>query len=158
MEIKTLSDNGIKFIAKEEGCILHPYKDEAGIWTIGIGCTYYANGIRVKPTDEILTISEAYALFRIISKVFEDTVWSVTRDDITQNMFDALVSLSYNIGIGHFKSSTVLKMVNLNPHNYGIREAFLMWDKRMDPRTGQLVVSAGLEARRKREAFLYLSK
>lgn len=156
MEIKNLSDNGVKFIAYEEGCILHPYKDSVGVWTIGIGCTYYASGIRVAPTDPSLTFAEAYALFRTVAKLYEDTVWSVTRDDITQNMFDALVSLCYNIGQAHFKSSTVLKICNAGPHDYSIRDAFLLWDKGTDP-TGKLHVLPGLEARRKREAYLYLS-
>lgn len=157
MEIKTLSDNGIEFIAHEEGCILHPYRDKVGIWTIGIGCTYYASGIRVGPTDSPLTLEEAHALFRTVAKLYEDTVWSVTRDDINQNMFDALVSLCYNIGISHFKGSTVLKMVNSSPHNHSIRDAFLAWDEGRNPVTGKLVVLQDLVARRKREAFLYLS-
>ncbi len=47
---------------------------------------------------------------------------------LTQNQFDALVSLIYNIGEGNFASSTLLKM--LNAGNYrGAADQFLVWDK-----------------------------
>ena len=41
MEIKELSDYGIKFLMSNEGVILHPYLDTKGIPTIGVGNTFY---------------------------------------------------------------------------------------------------------------------
>jgi lysozyme len=59
MEIKSVSPKGLKFIAKEEGCVLKPYKCSAGVPTIGIGSTYYENGERVKMTDSPITEARA---------------------------------------------------------------------------------------------------
>lgn len=156
-EIKNISQNGIDFIAKEEGCVLHPYKDIAGIPTIGIGNTYYATGIKVTMHDPPITKDEAYALFSQIVKHYEEAVWSLTRDDINQNNFDSLVSFSYNVGIGSLKSSTLLKRINANPKDQTIRQAFEMWNKAENPKTHQLEVSDDLSNRRAREADLYFT-
>ena len=65
-------------------------------------------------------------------------------------MFNALTSLCFNIGVGAFKGSTVLRLVNVNPKDPGISKAFEMWKKAgNDP--------VRLLARRKREATLYFS-
>lgn len=147
MEIKTVSPDGIDFLIKEEGLILHPYKDQVGIPTIGIGCTYYENGNRVTMADPPITRDRAIALFRNLLKHYEAAVWSVTRDDINQNQFDALTSLCFNIGVHGFKGSTVVKRVNANPNDKKIRDAFLMWKN-----AGGKPI---LLKRRKREADLY---
>lgn len=151
MEVKTVSTEGLDFIASEEGLVLHPYRDSVGIPTIGIGCTYYEDGSRVKMTDPPITKERAYSLFRHILDHFERTVWSVTRDDINQHQFDALVSLCYNIGTVGFKSSTVLKRVNENPEDPKIADAFKMW-RNAGGQKGILL------ARRKREVELYFKK
>lgn len=140
---------GIDFLVNEEGLILHPYKDSVGIPTIGVGCTYYENGQRVTMSDPPITKERAISLFRNVLKHYETAVWSITRDDITQNMFNALTSLCFNIGVGAFKGSTVLRMVNVNPKDPGITQAFEMWKN-----AGGKPV---LLARRKREAKLYFS-
>ncbi|GEO08787.1 lysozyme [Segetibacter aerophilus] len=141
---------GLDFIAQEEGCILHPYLDSVKIPTIGIGCTYYPGGRKVTMRDPPITKEQAYALFKNVLATYEKPVWSVTRDDITQNNFNALVSLTYNIGVAGFKGSTLLKRVNKSPQDaFGIKEAFLMWKN-----AGGKPV---LLSRRKREAELYFT-
>jgi lysozyme len=149
-EIKNISADGIEFLIAEEGLILKPYKDSVGIPTIGIGCTYYEDGRRVKMTDPPITKARAIQLFRAVLKHYETTVWSITRDDINQNQFDALTSLCYNIGVNGFKGSTVVKRVNKNPKNADIKAAFLMWKN-----AGGKPILLG---RRKREAELYFKK
>src|SRR5687768_15321985 len=115
MEIQSVDKKGLEFIAKEEGCILKPYQDSVGIWTIGIGCTYWEDGRRVSASDKPITKERALQLFKNVLKYYEKAVWSSTRDDINQNQFNALVSLCFNIGVAGFKGSTVLKRVNANP-------------------------------------------
>lgn len=149
MEIKTVSDKGIDFLIKEEGLILHPYRDSVGIPTIGIGNTYWEDGTRVKMTDKPITKERAIQLFRSVLQHYETAVWSITRDDINQNQFDSLVSLCYNIGVGGFKGSTVVKRVNANPSDPSIKGAFEMWSK-----AGGKPI---LLNRRRREAKLYFS-
>ncbi len=146
MEIKSLDQKGIDFLIQEEGLRLKPYLDSVGIPTIGIGNTYYENGKRVTMKDKPITKERAIDLFKSVLKQYETTVWSVTRDDINQNQFNALVSLCYNIGVNGFKGSTVVRRVNKNPSDPKIREAFEMWKKPI-----------ALLGRRKREHKLYFS-
>lgn len=129
MEITELDDNGVKLIAEFEGCVLHPYKDQVGIPTIGIGMTYYPGGKRVTMQDAPITLEQAYSMFKQLSKNYCHAVYAVTRDDITQNQFNALVSLTYNIGENGFKNSTVLKLVNKYITGDQLKAAFLMWNK-----------------------------
>jgi lysozyme len=156
-EIRKLDAAGRAFIKQEEGLILHPYRDIKGIPTIGLGCTYYPDGKRVTMLDKPLkSETEAWALFDAVNPVYALTVYSTTRDDITQNMFNALFSLCYNIGTGAngFKGSTVLELVNKNPNDPAISAAFYMW--RFTTIDG--VKKPKLAARRKREADLYFKK
>ena len=127
MEIKTLDEEGLDFLIKEEGVRLKPYLDSVGIPTIGVGSTYYESGKRVKMTDPPITHKRAMELFANIVKPYEILVWSVTRDDINQNQFNALVSLAFNIGQGGFKKSSVLKKVNSRFSEEEIRQSWLLW-------------------------------
>jgi lysozyme len=150
MEIKCLDQKGLDFIAKEEGLRLKPYLCSAGVATIGYGSTYYENDQRVKLTDPPITKQRALELFKNTLKHYEQAVWSNTRDDINQSQFNALVALSYNIGVVGFKTSTVLRKVNANPSDKTIAAAFEMWSRAGEDKNR-------LRARRKREAALYFS-
>lgn len=148
MEIQHLDKEGLDFIVREEGIVLHPYKDSVGIPTIGIGMTYYPDtGKKVTMQDKTLTEQQAKDYFVKMVKPFELTIYSTTRDDINQHQFNALVSLCYNIGTGAFKGSTVHRLTNLNPNDPEIRNGFLMWSK-----AGGKPV---LLERRRREANMY---
>lgn len=100
--------------------------------------------------DAPITRDRAIDLFKNLLKHYELAVYSVTRDDINQNQFDALVSLCYNIGITAFKASTVLKRVNSNPNALNVSAGFERWQY-----AGGKPV---LFARRKREIALYFQK
>ncbi len=149
-EIKKVSKAGLAFLAKEEGLVLKPYLDSVKIPTIGIGSTYYEDGRRVKMTDPTITKARAIELFHNVLDSYEKTVWSITRDDLNQNQFDALVSLCFNIGVNGFKGATVVKRVNADPKDKSIAAAFEMWH-RAGTKANLLL------ARRKREAKLYFS-
>lgn len=130
MEIESLDKAGLTLIKKFEGCILHPYRDQVGIPTIGIGQTYYpGTGKKVSMLDPAITQDQADNMFLQMVKPFELAVYSTTRDDLTQNQFNALVSLTYNIGTGGFKGSTVHRLVNEGVSGDQLKAAFLMWDK-----------------------------
>lgn len=155
MEIKSLDQRGIDFLVEREALRLEPYLDVTRVSTISAGVTVYEDGTRVKMTDPSISHQRAVELFLNTVKSREQTVWALTRDDINQNQFNALVSLVYNIGSGGFKTSTVLKKVNDNPNDPTIKDAFLMWSKaRVD---GKLVVVNGLKNRRLAEVALYFS-
>jgi len=152
MEIQTLDQAGIDLIKHFEGCILHPYKDQVGIPTIGIGQTYYpGTGKKVTMSDPPISQATADSMFLNMVKPFELAVYSTTRDDLTQNQFNALVSLTYNIGTAGFKASTVRRLVNLNVSDARLHDAFLMWDK------ANHKVLQDLVNRRTKEYQMYIS-
>lgn len=129
-EIKQIDAAGMDLIKGFEGCILHPYRDQVGIPTIGYGQTYYpGTGKKVTMQDPPITQVWADHMFMEILQPFELAVYSVTRHDLTQREFNACVSLAYNIGTGGFKKSTVLRLVNQNVTDDTLKAAFLMWTK-----------------------------
>ena len=143
-----LSKKGLDFIAKEEGLRLHAYLDQVGIPTIGYGSTFYEDGTKVKIGDRI-SRERADQLLVNIAKQFENGVNKGLKREVNQNQFDALVSLSFNIGVAGFLGSTVLKRVNTDPCDPSIRQAFEMWRN-----AGGKPI---LLKRRQREADLYFS-
>lgn len=148
--MKVLSQNGAHIIQSHEGCKLDAYLCPAKIPTIGYGNTYYENGTKVKLGDKV-TLEQAQELFTLVVKKYVDYVNLVVTSNINQNQFDALVCLTYNIGNGALWTSTVLRLVNTNPSDPHISEAFKMWNKA----DGQ--ISPGLVARRADESKLYFS-
>lgn len=145
------SKEGMKLIEQFEGMRTKAYLCSAKVPTIGIGSTLYEDGKKVKIGDTI-TLERAYSLFSITLKKYEDSVSNNVKSVLNQNQYDALVSLCYNIGPGNFKSSTVLKLVNKNPNDPAITEAFSRWNKAAG------VVVKGLVTRRTKEAEYYFKK
>ena len=111
----SISPSGVDLICNFEGLRLKAYDDGVGVWTIGYGTTKYPNGIRVKKGDTC-TLDQAKAYMQNDLKAFEQTVNSAVKVPVSQNQFDALVSLAYNIGSTAFKNSTLVK--RLNEGNY----------------------------------------
>lgn len=111
----TPSKNCIDFIAKEEGCVLHTYKDVAGILTIGYGTTRFKDGTKPK-LGEHITLELATELLQYEVELKAHSVNAFCqRVVLTQNQFDALVSFAYNVGVGALEQSSLLKAVKLNP-------------------------------------------
>ena len=61
-------------------------------------------------------------------KKFEHAVDQAVKVSIDQNQFDALVSLTYNIGAGAFRNSTLLKKLNVGDY-HGASAQFDVWNK-----------------------------
>jgi lysozyme len=100
-------------------------------------------------TDRPLSQQEADVLLNHEVAKFAKIVDSMTRDDISQNQFDALVSFCFNVGGGALKSSTLLRKVNANPNDPTIKAEFMRWNKA----AGRVL--KGLTTRREAEANLY---
>lgn len=145
-----ISQIGLDFIKKHEGLRLNAYLDQVGVPTIGYGNTQYENGKKVQMGDKI-TLQRANELFSYFVNQFAFKVNKLVRVPLTQNQFDALVSLSYNIGIGNFGKSTLLKKLNVNPANPSISAEFAKW------KYGGGKVLPGLVKRRAQEYKLYNS-
>lgn len=139
------SQNGLAFIAQNEGIVLHVYPDSLGNPTIGVGhmltasekaSGVFANGITMERALELLSVDVGTA---------ESWVNKGVTVSLTQDQFDALVDFTFNCGGGAFTSSTLLKL--LNAGNYqGAADQFLVWD-----------IPAAVIPRRQRERTLFLT-
>ena len=142
------SDKGIDFIKAKEGFRALAYRDSVGVLTIGFGHT---QGVEEGQT---ITEDDADALLRAELVKYELAVERYVRCDMTQNEYDALVSLAYNIGINHFSQSSVVRFLNSGDRPRAAA-AFSMWNK--GTVNGRLTVIPGLAERRKQEAELFLT-
>lgn len=152
-----------------EGLRLRPYLCPAHIWTIGIGSVLYQEQIRLPMVrkdgysgiirkefalwpedDRQWSKDEVIGLFSRDLAVFERGVLRLCPAGLTQGRFDALVSFSFNVGLGNLQRSTI-RMRHNRSDFAGAAEAFMMWTK-----AGGRELP-GLVKRRKDERGLYLS-
>ncbi|NNP70918.1 lysozyme [Acinetobacter sp. Ac_5812] len=144
------SQVGIELITSFEDTELEAYDDGVGVWTIGTGTTVYPNGTKVKKGD-VCTLEQAKSYFAHDLKRFEASVNNLVKVPLSQNQFDALVSLVYNIGQTAFSKSTLLKKLNAKDYQ-GAADQFPEWNK------GGGKVLKGLVRRRAAERALFLKK
>ena len=109
--MKTSQEGKKLIVSREGGFKLRAYKDPGGTWTIGAGNTSYLNRSKVQPGDKI-TMSEAVSLFSMKLPEYENAVNKLVRVQLTQQQFDSLVSLVWNIGAKRFAESKLLKYIN----------------------------------------------
>ena len=142
-----ISENGIEFIRQLEGEKLTAYPDIVGIWTIGVGHTGFVDG---KPVARGMAITKEKSkeLLTADLKRFESAVNDAVKVTLTQNQFDALVSLAFNIGEGAFARSTLVNKLNAGDKK-GAAGQFLVW-KNAGGR-----VSQGLLNRRQKEKAMF---
>jgi len=114
------SKKGIDLIKTFEGFRNNAYQDSAGIWTIGYGHTLTAR------QGMTITRTQGEELLRQDLKRFEKAVRDRVTVPLTQNQFDALVSLAFNIGVGAFTGSTLLKRLNQGDYP-GAANEFKRW-------------------------------
>ncbi|MFC6277299.1 lysozyme [Psittacicella hinzii] len=104
-------NTALKYVKRFEGLKLKPYLDPVGIQTIGYGITdkevlkKYKNGMDEK-TAHYLLLKEL--------KTFATQVDDLVKVKLNANQKAALYSFVYNVGIGNFKKSTMLKLINEN--------------------------------------------
>ena len=148
-----INQSGIDLIVKYERFSAKPYLDPVGIPTIGYGSTYYEDGTRVKMSDPSISKKRAEILF---TYVLSETIINIKRYlkvKLNSNQFSAIVSLVYNIGIGNFSTSTLLRLLNKGNFS-GAADQFLVWNKARV--NGKLKVLNGLTKRRAEERALFL--
>lgn len=165
-----LSPRGEALMHRFEGFRSTPYLCPAHIWTIGYGHVLYQDQIRLpvvrkegytgmlrseyplKPEDNrVWTKTEIDELFRADVGTFERGVLRfVPGVDGRQGAFDALVSISFNFGLGNLQRSTIRMRANRGDWE-GAAEAFRVWTK------GGGKVLPGLVRRREAEIALFLS-
>jgi lysozyme len=145
----SISFLGLNHIKGWEGFRANVYLDAAGLPTIGYGHL-------IKPHESFSTITKEEAT-RLLASDVTDTEEAINRAvkvPLTQNQFDALCSLVFNIGIGAFNRSTMLK--ELNKGNYDKVAAHIpTW--RMITVNGVKQISNGLVNRRASDLAVWTS-
>lgn len=147
-----------KFLAKAEGCDLNAYPDTGGVWTIGIGSTYYLDGTRVKEGDTC-TLEQAY---EYLNHHLEKEVYPFVDDlcagcDVPDKVYVALASLAYNIGWSFVEKESFLKciltqdrgtfeIVGKSIHSTGLASVMISYNKQRI--NGVLTPVRGLTNRR----------
>ena len=127
-----------------EGLRLKAYKCPAGVWTIGYGHTK-----GVTPTMRI-TEKQATSLLAEDLRTFEIYV-EANYPDVSQNQYDALVSIIYNIGIGRYINSALKRKIDSHAPIEEVKKQWLRW-----VHAGNKVLP-GLVKRREWEFQLYSS-
>jgi lysozyme len=166
-----LSKAGADLMHRFEGCRNKPYLCPAHIWTIGYGHVLYQEQIRLpmvrvegsnsmirkkmplKPEDNrVWSKDEIEKLFADDIAMFERGVLRLVPGVIgRQGSFDALVSISFNFGLGNLQRSTIRMKANRGDWD-GAAEAFRAWTK------GGGKVLPGLVKRREAEIALFLQE
>ena len=142
-----ISQNGVDFIKKYEKFIPTKYNKD-GHDTIGYGT-------RIDYHPELINkrLSEIQAS-KILDKDLADKVTPYinryVKIPLTQNQFDALSSLIYNVGVSKFLESNLLKMLN-SKNVYGIKKDWAEF------RLSDGKVLAGLVNRRNEELKTFFS-
>jgi lysozyme len=142
--MNTLSSTGEALIKSFEELRLVAYPDSKGIPTIGWGHT---KGVKLGDT---CTPEQAEIWFQEDSQAAVDGVDASITTNVTQNQFDALVSFTFNVGVGAEGHSTLAQLINARDFA-GAAAQFPRWDH-IDG-----VPNAGLLRRRQAEQALFLS-
>ena len=142
--VKTTSYKGLNIIKEFEGYQSKAYQCAAGVWTIGYGHT---SGVKEGDT---CTKEQADAWLAADVQTVENAI-NALAISLSQNQFDALVSLGFNIGANALLNSTLIKKAKADPDDDTIADEFLRWNK-----VGNTVVN-GLTRRRQAEADLYFA-
>ncbi len=141
-------DRGLSLVAEFEGFREQAYQDCVGIWTVGYGETEL-DGRPVREGDRLSHGDAEVRLYQRLDQ-YAAGVRKLLQVPITKGMGDALVSFTYNLGVGALTDSTLLRY--LNEGNYiAAAQEFPRWNKA----GGQ--VWSGLTRRRESERQLFLS-
>lgn len=149
----TTSQRGIALIKTFEGFAARQYICPAGKPTIGYGHV-------VKPGERFgeLTMAQADLLLKADLRIYEIYLNGVLapsrlKKSINQNRFDACASFVYNLGMGNFDKSTLLKKIQAGEFDAAASE-FLRW--KFARVNGKQTELAGLLRRRRAEMALFL--
>lgn len=155
-----ISAKALKIIAHHEGTRYKPYRCPAALWTVGVGHVLYPDQAKLpmaerltyelkKPDNRIWSKDEVNALLEYDLKRFVRGVARYCPAPLTQGQRDALVSFSFNVGLGTLQRSTLRQKHNRGDFS-GAADEFLKFTK------GGGKVLKGLVNRRRDERAMYL--
>ena len=156
-----ISDKAIKMIKHHEGVRTKPYQCPALLWTVGVGHVIDPNHAKLPIADRkqlpipagwdrVLSDEEVDSILKKDLARFEQGVTRLCPVALTQGQFDALVSFSFNVGLGTLQRST-LRQKLLRGDKEGAAEELLKYCM-----AGGKILK-GLQNRRIDERALFLS-
>jgi lysozyme len=156
-----ISHKALEMIKHHEGVRLKPYRCPARLWTVGVGHVIDPNHAKV-PFEKrsYLEIPDGWSrtftmeeVDAILQKDLDRFVAGVLRycpsAINSQGRLDALVSFSFNLGLGTLQRSTLRQKHNRGDYQ-GAADEFMKYTKAAGK------VLRGLENRRKDERAIYL--
>lgn len=146
-----VSQAGLEFIMRWEGCILKPYKDVAGLRTIGVG--HLIKSGENFPDGVAITKERALEILAVDVAECERAIRANIKVALTQSQFDALASFGFNCGVRVYVSSGVATATNAGKFDQ-VPAKLLEWSKAKV--NGSYVTVQGLYNRRKEEGELFL--
>lgn len=156
-----VSSQATEMIKHHEGVRTKPYQCPALLWTVGVGHVIDPKHANVPLAerkalpipagwDRVLTMKEVDEILAADLQRFEAGVLRLCPGGLNPGRFDALVSFSFNVGLGNLQRSTIRMKHNRGEFDEAA-DAFLMWTKAGGKEL------PGLVKRRKDERNLYLS-
>lgn len=145
-----VSQSCLDMIKHHEAVRLKPYQDPIGLWTVGVGHLIGDGKTLPEEWNRTFSMEEVDELLAKDLARFERGVARLCPVGLTSGRFDALVSFSFNVGLGNLQRSS-LRM----KHNRGDFEEAAMQFNKWTRAGGK--VWPGLVKRRKDEQNLYLS-
>lgn len=151
-ELMHMSKQGLADIVLSESITLTVYKDSANVRTIGIGATRSEiKDLNRWANDRVVSLEAIFELFTKGIEKYAHGVRKALKVEVSQHMFDGLVSFAYNVGVGGMRKSSLIRAINRGVIDKKQLRAYLMrWNKITVG--GKKVVSKGLVNRRKAEA------
>ena len=155
-----ISDKAIEMIKHHEGVRQKPYRCPAKLHTVGVGHVLYPeqgkmkieerDGFGLKDADNrTFSMEEVNGILKADLARFERGVVQFCSVPLTQGQYDALISFSFNVGLGTLQRSTLRQKI-LRGDMEGAAEELLKYCK-----AGGKILK-GLENRRKDERALFL--
>lgn len=140
----SLSATGVQLIQGHEGTVRKVYKDTASINTV---CTGHVTNL---PLGKVVPQSLCDTYLKGDTRIAQDAIKRLVKVPVTQEQYDAMTSLVFNIGGGAFAKSTLLKDINMQ-HCIAASGEWMRWNRA----GGQ--VSPGLTNRRRDESNAWLT-
>ena len=140
--LRHINDEGLSLIKEFEGFHPTPYLCPGKVWTIGYGHT------RTVQAGMVVTMAQADQLLGEDVPVFERAVARLVTVPLIDNQFSALVCFVFNVGVGNFENSTLLKLLNRGWYEQ-VPAQLARWNKA----NGEIL--GGLARRRAAEAKLW---
>lgn len=160
--MRRINEDGLAKIKQWEGLVLYAYDDVdparppkksmpgdhvGGTLTIGYGST--------KDVKQGQALTKAKADVRLVQELYEyeEAVSNSVKVPLTDNQFSALVAFAFNVGIGAFTGSTLLKKLNAGDYN-AVPKELMRWTK--STINGKKTTLPGLVNRRSAEVGLWV--